>query len=152
MEDGSEFGLVPLQGSYVAKRCPVVVQLQYDDSLEVEAVPLTEPEQARADAGIAFEQVIFSAILDLHTTATAVVDGGARTNRQEATLSAMVSGPSIVLGGWLPDDPAGRRTGQPDVLVRLDDGWAPIDVKHHGVLIGAAEWFGAVFGADRAGS
>ncbi len=52
----------------------------------------------------------------------------------------MASGASIILGGWLPDDPMARRTGRPDVLVRIEDGWVPIDVKHHGV-VRAAESF-----------
>ena len=42
---------VPLQGSYVARRCPVVAQLEYDESLDVEEVPLSEAEQARTSQG-----------------------------------------------------------------------------------------------------
>ena len=139
MGAGGLFDIVPLQGSYVAKRCPVVVQLKYDESLEVEEVPPTEAEQARAEGGTDFEREIVGSIIELHGASAVVVDGGPKADRQEETLAAMASGASIVLGGWLPDDPVGRRTGLPDVLLRLEDGWAPLDVKHHGVVVAAAK-------------
>ena len=139
MGEGGILHTVPVQGAYVAIRCPVAAQLRYDDSIEVGPEPLNEADQARVDAGSDFEREIISSILDHYGPGAVVVDGGPRPkpDRQRDTGSAMASGASVVVGGWLPDDPVGRRTGQPDVLVRLEDGWAPIDVKHHGVVISA---------------
>ena len=137
---------------YVAKRCPVVVQLKYDESVEVEEVPLTEAEQARVEGGTAFEREIVSSIIDLHGTSVIVVDEGPKADRQHETLAAMASGASIVLGGWLPDDPAGRRTGLPDVLLRLEDGLGTPrrEAPRRGGL--RRQRFGAGLGADRTAS
>jgi predicted RecB family nuclease len=49
----------------------------------------------------------------------------------------MASDATVVLGGWLPDDHNGRRTGRPDVLLRVEGGWIPVDVKHHGMATAA---------------
>lgn len=38
----------------------------------------------------------------------------------------------LILGGWLPDDEPGGRSGRPDLLLRTEDGrYAPGDVKAH---------------------
>ncbi len=57
------------------------------------------------------------------------------------TLEAMHRGEKVVVGGRLPLDVAGRRVGEPDILVRVglapvDGRWryAPVDVKTHGIL------------------
>jgi predicted RecB family nuclease len=134
MGEGGILDTVPPQGSYVAKRCPVVAQLDADDSLEMEEKPLTEAQQARADGGDAFETEIFAVIIDLHGEAVTRVEGSSRADKQAATEVAMASTASIVLGGWLPDDIKGHRAGVPDVLVRVKNGWVPVDVKHHGVV------------------
>jgi hypothetical protein len=51
-----------------------------------------------------------------------------------ATVHAMESGAPLVLGGWLPDDYAGGRTGRPDVLIKVAGGYLPADVKHHSTV------------------
>ena len=51
-----------------------------------------------------------------------------------ATVAAMESGAPLVLGGWLPDDIAGGRTGRPDLLIRVGGGYLPADVKHHATV------------------
>jgi predicted RecB family nuclease len=38
------------------------------------------------------------------------------------------------LGGWLPDDVEGGRTGRPDILIKAGRGYLPADVKHHFTL------------------
>jgi predicted RecB family nuclease len=54
----------------------------------------------------------------------------------------MDAGAPLILGGWLPDDPVGHRTGRPDILVRAGEApvagrwrYLPVDVKHHGSII-----------------
>jgi predicted RecB family nuclease len=50
------------------------------------------------------------------------------------TMQAMEDKVEVILGGWLPDDLHGGRTGRPDLLVRMPDGgYAPGDVKAHGM-------------------
>ena len=48
----------------------------------------------------------------------------------------MLAGAPVIIGGRLPDDPAGCRTGKPDILLRDRDGsgYHPADVKAHHVL------------------
>ena len=43
----------------------------------------------------------------------------------------MDDGVELILGGWLPDDESGGRTGRPDLLLRVGDGYVPGDVKWH---------------------
>jgi predicted RecB family nuclease len=131
---GERLDLIPELDAYVARQCPVATQLSFDSTLEVHRVPQTEAEQARADAGVEFEKAIFESIVTLHGEAVSIVESdGPRGSVQEATLSAMATGASVVLGGWLPDDRDAHRTGRPDVLLEIDGGWIPIDVKHHGI-------------------
>lgn len=40
----------------------------------------------------------------------------------------------LIIGGWLPDDESGGRTGKPDLLIRVAGGYLPGDVKNHKVL------------------
>lgn len=100
-------------------------------------VPVTEAERARMDAGNAFEARIFAA-LQAANESCVVVDAAPRPEVQNATTQAMGGTAAMVLGGDLPDDLDGRRTGRPDVLVRVGEApdgvgssWVPVDVKHH---------------------
>lgn len=51
-------------------------------------------------------------------------------HRESITARALGSGVPLILGGRL-SAPGLQSVGAPDVLVRLEDGYAPIDVKHH---------------------
>lgn len=82
------------------------------------------------DAGNAFERQVFAGIAASAVSSVTVV-GDTRAAAQEATMAAVVSGATVVLGADLPDDLAGRRTGKPDVLARVAATWVPVDVKHH---------------------
>ena len=128
------FEEIPLQGAYAARQCPVVSQLETDTSLNVVRVPLTESEQARVDAGIEFERSVFESIINRHQGATVVIEADRREDAQRETVAAMASEANIILRSWLPDDPQARRTGRPDVLLRVERGWVPVDAKYHGNL------------------
>ncbi|MDP9404463.1 MAG: ribonuclease H-like domain-containing protein [Actinomycetota bacterium] len=130
---------VPPQGGYVAKRCPLRVQF---DLLPPAEEPLGESSTARArmDEGNAFETAVFAELLQAHRTALHLGDDVGEADRLLATTNAMADGTDLILGGRLPVDEIGRRTGKPDVLVRAgtapDGQWTylPIDVKHHKTL------------------
>ena len=124
---------VPLQGAYVAKRCPVRAQLDVLRPCEPLPVsPAVERRRARADE---FSAETGAAIRVAHPDATIVV-APSRWERQEATLAASGAGAALIVGPVLPPDMDGRRTGYPDVLVRAADasGYRPVQVKAHRTL------------------
>ena len=128
---------VPYQGAYIAKQCPVVAQLRYDPTVAATPVPFPETVQRRLDAGQLFETEIFDELRRLHPDALFLDPNSASVI--DDTNNAMKNGVRLILGGQLPYDPAGRRTGRPDILIREDIAptgqgtWAylPVDVKHH---------------------
>lgn len=121
-----------LLGGYAAKQCPVRIQHDFGPS-PMAWVPDAE-DQARLDAGIAFEADMFAALAQAQP-GTIVIDSGLRhDDAVAATLAAMDAAAPLILGGWLPDDPAGARKGKPDLLIRVDGGYLPGDVKHHRTL------------------
>ena len=120
-----------LLGGYAAKQCPVRVQndfLQLVPTLRW--VPSLE-DQARLDAGIAFEAEVFEDLAAISPAAVAVDSALGKADAIARTVQAMDSGAPLILGGWLPDDVEGGRTGKPDILVKVDGGYLPADVKNH---------------------
>lgn len=58
-----------------------------------------------------------------------------RAERQRRTVAAMTAGVAVISGGRLPDV-HGRR-GLPDVLIRHQDGYLPVDIKNHRTVASA---------------
>lgn len=128
-------------GGYAAKRCPVRVVL---DKIPPAEAPIAESVLARRrmDEGNAFEERVFAQLRGSHPAAVEIDGATSKSAQIAATVAAIENGAPIILGGWLPDDVDGHRTGRPDVLLRAEarttGGWNyhPVDVKHHA----AAEW------------
>jgi hypothetical protein len=122
-------------GGYPARRCPV--RLQYD-LLPPPATVFVEPsvaDQERITAGLEFQAAVFTRLLGLHDDLVLVEQSW---NASLRTREAMDAGVGIILGGVLPDDLVGRRSGRPDILLRADGGYLPVDVKLHGFTEAAA--------------
>ena len=118
-----------LLGGYAAKQCAVRTQ---NDYLPIAAKWIPSPEdQARLDAGIAFEGDVFDRIMAAQIGAVMLDPKLRREEAISATMDAMRAGVKLILGGWLPDDPVGGRKGRPDILVAAEGGYLPADVKHH---------------------
>ena len=120
-----------LLGAYAAKQCPVRVQ---NDFLPMVSTLKWEPsseEQARLDAGNAFEAGVFAVLAAIHPTAVVVDPQLGKADAIALTVHAMDAASPLILGGWLPDDVEDGRTGKPDILVRVDRGYVPADVKNH---------------------
>jgi RNase_H superfamily len=120
---------VPLQGGYVAKRCPVRAQ---NDTLQPgEPIP-PDPFMQRLFAnGNAFEAEIVVEALRLHPRAVVIAAEDSQA-LEATTLAAMRAGSSPILSARLPADRAGRRIGRPDLLVAAPSGgYWPVDIKWH---------------------
>jgi predicted RecB family nuclease len=132
-----DVSVVPMQGGYIAKRCPVVAHHANDPTLDVKLIPVSPATQLRFDRGNTFEAEMFSELTVLHSDAVVVDRDLDRSGREEATVNGMEAGVPLVVGGRLPADEVGRRVGEPDILVREGRGpegqWAyvPVDIKHH---------------------
>lgn len=67
-------------------------------------------------------------------TAPVVIDPAVRpVEREKITTLLLQAGVPIIFGARI-SAPHLRSVGVPDLLVRLDDGYAPVDVKHHKVI------------------
>jgi predicted RecB family nuclease len=129
---------VPLQGAYVAKRCPV--RIQWDFLRPGAPLPTSPVLERRFLRSRQFEADTTAALLPLRPDAILV--GGERgTEREDRTFEAMASGAGVIVGGRLPPDLAGRRVGEPDIIVRAEStsGYRAIDVKYHLTLLAGSD-------------
>jgi predicted RecB family nuclease len=122
----------PLQGSYVARRCPV--RAQWDVVRPCEPPPPSPVRERLAARGREFEAETVSKVLQLHPQAV-VIPSLTAIDRERATAKALEEGTPVVIRGRIPADLVGRRVGEPDLLLRADGGgYRPVEVKHHLVL------------------
>lgn len=137
-------GVAP-QGGYVAKRCPVRVQFDRFPPADSVALAPSVGARLRMDQGIAFERAVVAELVDRHPGAAVVDLSQVEAEQQASTAEALAAGVPLVIGGWLPTDRSGRRTGRPDLLVRAGRradgvwGYHPVDVKRHLTLKPRAE-------------
>lgn len=119
---------------YDAKRCARRIHNEWDPAIEKVAWEVPADLQLRFQTGIDFEATVFAeleASLDeeLYVNLSKIRGKDAAI---AATLEAMDRDLLLILGGWLPDDERGGRSGRPDLLLRTEPGrYAPGDVKAH---------------------
>lgn len=124
--------LILLTG-YDAKRCARRIHNEWNPT--VEAAPWEAPPelQLRFDAGREFEDEVVAELKDA-LGPERYVDLRDRRGKQstiDATVAAMDAGAAVIIGGWLPDDVTGGRSGRPDLLLRRGSGYVPADIKGH---------------------
>lgn len=121
-----------LLGGYAAKQCPVRTHNDFAPLVPLVDWEPSEEVQADLDAGKQFESEVFDELLRIHPNTAVLVETGLRKDDAIAqTTAAMESATPLILGGWLPDDLKGGRKGKPDILVKVNGGYLPADVKHH---------------------
>jgi predicted RecB family nuclease len=122
-------------------RCPT--RIHHDRFSEAERVVEPVIERRIAD-GRAWEDTVVAHVLEGSSATTAtepgtpldaadpvvIPSGLARRDRELITTDALRAGVPLILGGRLRSSRL-QSVGAPDLLVQLDDGYAPIDVKHH---------------------
>jgi predicted RecB family nuclease len=123
---------VPPQGGYVAKQCPV--RAQWDVIRPAQPLPPSPVLARRLARGRRFEADVVARLRALRPDAYQAASSG-RAELEAETASAMRAGIPLIIGGRLPADGAGRRVGEPDLLVAAaGPGYRPVDIKHHRCL------------------
>jgi predicted RecB family nuclease len=125
---------VPLQGGYLAKRCPVRAQL--DILQPCQPLPVSTEVERRFEQGRIFEREITTG-LGAFNPDVLVIRADTSEERERSTVDAMAATARLIVDGRLPSDQAGRRAGEPDLLVAAGGGgYRAIDVKGHRTLEG----------------
>ena len=126
--------------AYAARSCPVKTQNAFLPGLD--RPELDESLQELFAGGSAFKADVLRRIIDSSDSA---VDCRALRDQPHdvqvaATLAAMADGVSLIVGGLLPLDRQGHRSGRADLWVRGEDaedgspGYHPVMVKLHRML------------------
>ncbi|MGI9667477.1 MAG: TM0106 family RecB-like putative nuclease [Acidimicrobiia bacterium] len=110
-------------------RC--LVRLHHDRFTEatVVAEPLRERIFAR---GIDYEEDVVGILL-ANEPAAVDLRRVPLVERERATIAAIDASAPLIVGGRIASSD-GARIGMPDALVHVDDGYAPVEIKHHKVI------------------
>lgn len=115
-------------GGYPAKRCARSVHNDFSPASPPRPAVDTATQKL-FDAGNAFEARVNERLGDTPGAVVLSDEDGWDANI-ERTVAAMQSSAPVIVNGRLPR--AGAMVGAPDVLVRLGEGYVPVDVKLHG--------------------
>jgi predicted RecB family nuclease len=122
-------------------RCPTRIHHDRYNRSERAVDPVVE---RRIADGHAWEETVVARLLegtDFSTVSTSgtpfdstqpvvVPSGVSRSERESITIEVLRAGVPLIVGARLSALSL-QSVGAPDLLVRLDDGYAPVDVKHH---------------------
>ena len=83
-----------------------------------------------AARGFEHEANVLNRLTEAHDSIAEIEGGAGAVNR---TLAAMASGVHLIIGGRL-ESHDGISVGAPDLLVRVDGGYAAVEIKNHKIL------------------
>lgn len=119
-------------GAYPAKQCPRRVHNRFTTRVPRPSTDLPAPDLLRRrEAGFVFESAVVAHLIKA-VPDVGVVDLSPDGQTVQRTLDLMAHRSPLIVGGSLPD--VGARTGRPDLLVLVGDGYVPVDIKHHSLL------------------
>lgn len=113
-------------GAYPAKQCPRKVHNEHAPGA-AEPASLPPAVLELIEGGRAFEVVVAAALRE--ALGERLVEIGPGPDQADKTIAAMDARAEVILGGRLPV--VGPRVGAPDLLVRAEGGYVPVDIKHH---------------------
>ena len=128
--------------AYAARSCPVKTFHTFDPTVTQPDRPHDESLREQFQGGSDFRDAVLAklaqtdGVVDLRGMHA---DGASPEERLRAALEAMGAGAPLILGGLLPMDLDGHRSGRPDALVRGTDteagtpGYWPLKVKPYRV-------------------
>ncbi len=120
--------------AYAARSCPLKTVNSFTPGLEAPRIEFPPPP---------FFHDADSIETDVYATLLAAVPAAVDLRRlrnspsaeqEAAALEAMASGVPLVLAPLLPRDWEQHRSGRPSALLRVDDGYVPVQVKFHRVM------------------
>ncbi len=130
--------------AYAARGCPVKTYNAFNPTLSKPDAPLDESLRDSFDGGLDFRDATLTAILERNDGVVDLrglqAENAGWTALETACIAAMEAGAPIVIGGILPLDLEGHRTGRPDLLVRASDapdgrpGYLPVRIKPYRIL------------------
>lgn len=125
--------------AYAARSCPVKTFNTFDPTQTQPPTPLDESLPEQFQGGREHRTNVLDAIAEKCPGAVDLrgmeADQASWQEREAACMKALGDGAPVVIGGVLPVDLAGHRTGRADLLVRGDDtsvgtpGYWPVKVK-----------------------
>ena len=116
MPQMTDVSMVTVQGGYIAKQCPVVIQNRV--LVPTEEAELPAEVIHRMDAGIEFEAVTLDLLRGEEPESWVVIPQQPKDIAIQATVDAMKARAAVIESAFLPMDEKGRRTGRPDLLIR----------------------------------
>lgn len=129
-------------GGYPAKQCARAVHNDHSPASPPKP-GVDDKTQRLFDAGNEFEARVNQRLAD--AGALLLASDAPWSETIEATMDAMRAGAPVIVNGRLPR--VGSMAGAPDVLVRVGDGYVPVDIKLHGTRKDAARrsaWFSSL--------
>ncbi|MGB9357814.1 MAG: TM0106 family RecB-like putative nuclease [Acidimicrobiia bacterium] len=141
MSTASPHGNLIMIGGGELGRCPTRIHHDRFNATERADDPVV---QRRIADGRAWENIVVARVLEGTDPAVVsqpgepidpdvpvtIASGVTAAEREAITLEALRAGVPIIVGGRLAEESL-QSVGAPDLLIKLHDGYAPIDVKHH---------------------
>ena len=122
----------PLLDAYATTRCEVRLQHSLDDAVDHSGRQhYSEAQRRRIAGGLDHEGAVIAELIAHLNDGVTVISGVDRHEAQAATATALERGDKVIVNGWLPADEVHGRIGRPDVLVKVDDGYLPVEIKLH---------------------